>query len=70
MKKYYNIYRIEKETNDLSNVYGSENTKEIAEYLQINYKHITMYSTDSIEKAPKQEKILNNKHYIIIYEND
>ena len=70
MKKYYNVYKINKETLDLENVFGSENTKEIANYLQINYKHITMYSTNSLEKAPKQEKIINNEHYIIIYEND
>ena len=70
MKKYYNVYRIDKENLDLINVFGSEDRKEIANYLNIRLDNLSKYTTKDIDKAPNKTKILNNEHYLIMIDND
>ena len=70
MRKYYNVYRIEKDTNDIVNVYGAENRQEIANFLQIRIDNFSKYATKNMDIAPQKTKIINNKHYIIIIDND
>ena len=70
MKKYYNVYRIDKESLDLINVYGSEKREDIASYLNIRLDNFSKYTTKDIDKAPQKTKILNNVHYLIMIDND
>ena len=70
MKKYYNVYRIEKETNDIVNVYGGENRQEIANFLQIRIDNFSKYATKNMEQKPQKTKIIENQHYFIIIDND
>ena len=70
MKKYYNVYRIDKENFDLINVYGSEDRKEIATYLNIRIDNFSKYTTKDLDQAPNKTKILNNEHYLIMIDND
>ena len=70
MKKYYNVYRIDKENMDLTNVYGSEKREEIASYLNIRLDNLSKYTTKDIDKAPQKSKIINDERYIIIIDNE
>ena len=70
MKKYYNIYRIEKETNDIVNVYGAEDRKEIANFLQVRLDNFSKYTVKDMEQRPNKTKIINNQHYFVIIDND
>ena len=70
MKKYYNVYRINKETNDIINVYGSEKREDIASYLNIRIDNLARHTTRTMEKMPKYTKVINNEHYIIILDNE
>lgn len=70
MKKYYNIYKINKETMDLDNVFGSEKREEIANYLNIRLDNLSKYTTKDLDKAPNKTKIINNEHYLIMIDND
>ena len=70
MKKYYNVYKIEKETNDIINVYGAEDRKEIANFLQVRLDNFSKYTTKTIEEQPNKTKIINNQHYFVIIDND
>ena len=70
MKKYYNIYKINKETLDLDNVYGSEKREDIASYLNIRLDNFSKYTTKDMDTKPQKTKILNNEHYLIIIDND
>ena len=70
MKKYYNIYRINKETNDIVNVYGAEDRKEIANFLQVRLDNFSKYTTKDIDKQPQKTKIIGNQHYFVIIDND
>lgn len=69
MKKYYNIYRIEKETNDIVNVYGGENREEVANFLQVRLDNFSKYTTRDIDSKPQKTKIINNQHYFVIIDN-
>lgn len=70
MKKYYNVYRIDKETNDIINVFGSEKREDIANYLQIRIDNLARHTTKTSEQMPKYTKIIDNQHYIIIQDNE
>ena len=70
MKKYYNVYRIDKENNDIVNVYGAEDRKEIANFLQVRLDNFSKYTTKEIDKAPQKTKILNNQHYFVIIDTE
>ena len=70
MRKYYNVYRIDKESLDLENVYGSEDRKEVASYLNITINNFSKYSTKDMEQMPQFTKLINNESYIIIIDND
>lgn len=70
MKKYYNVYRIDKETLDLINVFGSEKREEIANYLNIRVDNLARHTTKTMEEMPKYTKVINNQHYIIIQDNN
>jgi hypothetical protein len=70
MKKYYNIYKINKENMDLVNVYGSEDRKAIASYLNITINNFSKYSTKDMEQMPQFTKLIDNESYIIIIDND
>ena len=70
MKKYYNIYKIDKESLDLINVYGSEKREEIANYLNIRVDNLARHTTKTMEEMPKYTKVINNEHYIIIQDNE
>ena len=70
MKKYYNVYRIDKETNDIINVFGSEKREEIANYLQIRVDNLARHTTKTSEQMPKYTKVINDQHYIIILDNE
>ena len=70
MKKYYNVYRIDKETNDIINVFGSEKREDIANYLQIRIDNLARHTTKTSEKMPKYTKVINDQHYIIIQDNN
>lgn len=70
MSKYYNIYRINKETGDLDNMYGGENRQDVANYLQIRIDNFSKYVAKNMEQLPQKTKVINNEHYIIIIDND
>ena len=70
MKKYYNIYRIDKETNDIINVYGSEKREDIANYLNIRVDNLSRHTTKTSEEMPKYTKVIDNQHYIVIQDNE
>ena len=70
MKKYYNIYRIDKENNDVINVYGGENREEIANFLQVRLDNFSKYTTKTIEEQPNKTKIINNQHYFVIIDTE
>ena len=70
MKKYYNIYKINKETMDLDNVFGSEKREEIASYLQVRLDNLSKYTTKDLDKSPNKTKIINNEHYLVIIDNE
>ena len=70
MKKYYNIYRINKETLDLENVFGSEKREDVANFLQVRLDNFSKYTTKTIEEQPNKTKIINNQHYFVIIDND
>ena len=70
MKKYYNVYKINKENMDLINVFGSEKREEIASYLNIRVDNLARHTTKTMEEMPKYTKVINNEHYIIIQDNE
>lgn len=70
MKKYYNVYRIDKQNNDIINVYGGENREEIANFLQVRIDNFSKYTTKDMDKAPQKTKILDNNHYFVIIDTE
>lgn len=70
MKKYYNVYKINKESLDLENVFGSEKREEIANYLQVRIDNLSKYTTKNMDTKPQKTKIIENEHYIIIQDNE
>lgn len=70
MKKYYNVYRIDKETNDITNVYGSEERQEIADFLQVRIDNFSKYAVKNMEQKPQKTKILDNNHYFVIIDTE
>lgn len=66
MKKYYNVYKIEKETNDIVNVYGGEERSDIANFLQIRLDNFSKYTTKDMDSKPQKTKIIDNQHYFVI----
>ena len=64
--KYYSIYEIDKTNNDLTNIFGSENREQVADFLQVRIDNLARYTTKNIDILPKHSKILNNKELIVI----
>ena len=64
--KYYSVYEIDKENNDLTNIFGSENREQVADVLQVRIDNLARYTTKNIEIAPRHSKIINNKELFVI----
>ena len=62
MKKYYVIYEIEEDTNDLQNKYDSSNLKKIAKWLDVDYSNISKYIVKDIDNI--NARLKDNKYFI------
>ena len=49
MKKYYTIYEIDKETNDIVNTWESEKREDVANWLDIRLDNFSKYVAKSID---------------------
>lgn len=64
MIKYYDVYEINKETNEIENVFGSENRQTIADYLNISISNFSKYIAKSIDNI--NCKIREDKYFILV----
>ena len=68
--KYYTIYEIDKENNDIRNVGGSENRETIANTLQIRVDNLHLYTMRDLDTPPRKQKIIDNKYYVVMIDKD
>lgn len=64
MKKYYTIYEIDKQTNDITNTWESENRESVAEWLGIRIDNFSKYVAKNIDNI--NCKLKNDKYFIMI----
>lgn len=64
MKKYYTIYEINKENNDIINTWESEKREEVANWLGIRLDNFSKYVTKNIDNITC--KLKNDKYFIMI----
>ena len=65
-EKYYSIYEINKETKEIEERWGSEERKEIANWLGIDYKNLHKYITKSLDNINCK---LKDEMYFIMIDN-
>ena len=64
MKKYYTIYEIDKETNDIVNTWESEKREEVANWLDIRLDNFSKYVAKNIDNITC--KLKNDKYFVMI----
>ena len=64
MKKYYTIYKINKETNDVENVAEFEEREKAANWLSIRLDNFSKYVAKSIDNITC--KLKEDKYFIMI----
>ena len=64
MKKYYTIYEIDKETNDIVNTWESEKREDVANWLNIRLDNFSKYVAKNIDNITC--KLKNDKYFIMI----
>ena len=64
MKKYYTIYEIDKENNDIINTWESEKREEVANWLDIRIDNFSKYVAKNIDNITC--KLKNDKYFIMI----
>lgn len=65
--KFYIIYKYDKNTNDIINVYDFDKLKDASSYLNIDYTNINKYiikSIDNIDEEIKKVKLKEDKFFI------
>lgn len=69
LKKYYTIYKIDKQTNDITNIMDYESPQEIAQAYNLkNIKSIYHYIVKDIDEIDYNniENLLNCQYFIMI----
>lgn len=64
MKKYYTIYKINKENNDIENVAEFEERENAANWLGTSLKHLSDYVTKSIDNISC--KLREDKYFVMV----
>lgn len=67
MQKYYTVYKIDKATDDISNVAEFTDRKEVSEYLKIRLDNLSKYVAKNIDNITCK---LKNDSYFIMIEKD
>ena len=64
MKKYYIIYKLNKETNDIENITEFEEREKASNWLGVSLKHLSDYVCKNIDEI--KCKLREDKYFIII----
>jgi hypothetical protein len=71
MQKYYTIYRIDKSTNDISNIMDYTNVNDLMDDFKLtNKKSIYNYVVKNLDTLKDFKHLLKDKYFIMIdYDN-
>lgn len=67
-KKYYTIYKIDRDTNDIENVAEFEEREKASEWLGTSLKHLSDYVCTNIDNI--KCKLRQNKYFVMIELDD
>ena len=64
MKKYYTIYKIDKNTNDIENIAEFEEREKASSWLGVSLKHLSDYVSKNIDNITC--KLREDKYFVMI----
>lgn len=68
MKKYYIIYKYNKNNNDIENINDFTSLKDASNFLQIDYTNVNKYIIKNIDMIKDNNKSLKDNKYFIYKE--